>query len=264
MGVSKARRERFLAEHPYCCFCGGEAPNETEDHIPGRQFFSSRNWPEGFCFPACRSCNSRTMKAENFCAALSKMLRPWGSPFSEEEVSSALKAFSREFHSELSEMFLKPNEIRRYLRDHDLDKPNGFLEDTGMMRVPGAANRYIAELGSKLSCALHYRETGRIVRKDQPLSLLWFTNELIVNGQTPFPEQSIINRVPLISRGRKDFQEEFRYLWNANKNENLFAFIAEFGNAYCIQGGIFNSKRDVEFPLFDIFGNPLNEYANFN
>ena len=54
----RVRRARFLAAHPCCCFCGGGIRAETEDHIPARSLFVDRQWPEGFVFPACRSCNS--------------------------------------------------------------------------------------------------------------------------------------------------------------------------------------------------------------
>ena len=49
--IERARRTRFLAAHPYCCFCGGVVATETEDHIPARSLFVNRQWPEGYVFP---------------------------------------------------------------------------------------------------------------------------------------------------------------------------------------------------------------------
>jgi len=56
MGQARRRRaalDRFLAEDPVCCFCGGSRAAETGDHVPGRAIFLERKWPEGYLFPAC-------------------------------------------------------------------------------------------------------------------------------------------------------------------------------------------------------------------
>jgi hypothetical protein len=40
--------EAFKAEHPFCCFCGGQAPTEQIDHVPPCSIFDDRIWPEGY------------------------------------------------------------------------------------------------------------------------------------------------------------------------------------------------------------------------
>src|SRR5262245_13493291 len=47
IGDSKRRKNKFLAEHPWCCFCGGSEKAITEDHQPARSLFDGRGWPEG-------------------------------------------------------------------------------------------------------------------------------------------------------------------------------------------------------------------------
>jgi hypothetical protein len=44
MGDSKRRKNRFFAEHPRCCFCGGDNEATTEDHQPARGLFDGRRW----------------------------------------------------------------------------------------------------------------------------------------------------------------------------------------------------------------------------
>jgi hypothetical protein len=48
IGDSKRRKNKFLAEHPWCCFCGGSEKATTEDHQPARSLFDGRRWPEGY------------------------------------------------------------------------------------------------------------------------------------------------------------------------------------------------------------------------
>src|SRR5947208_16124188 len=45
MSQARNKRERFFADHPTCCFCGGETPATTVDHIPSRNHFSERIAP---------------------------------------------------------------------------------------------------------------------------------------------------------------------------------------------------------------------------
>lgn len=47
----KKRKQEFLKQHPVCFNCGTAAAT-TEDHVPSRECFVDRHWPEGFVFPA--------------------------------------------------------------------------------------------------------------------------------------------------------------------------------------------------------------------
>src|SRR6266702_3296638 len=73
MGSGKTHRQRFLTTHPRCCFCGGAATSAEPDHVPSRVLFDGRQWPEGFEFPACVSCNRASRHDEQIIAMLSRM-----------------------------------------------------------------------------------------------------------------------------------------------------------------------------------------------
>ena len=57
MARHRSSLRSFLEEHRHCIFCGGDTPATTQDHVPSRQLFSQRWWPEGYVFPACTGCN---------------------------------------------------------------------------------------------------------------------------------------------------------------------------------------------------------------
>lgn len=48
---------RFLSQHPYCCFCGGGQKSTTMDHVPPKASFPDGYLPEDLEFPACEACN---------------------------------------------------------------------------------------------------------------------------------------------------------------------------------------------------------------
>src|SRR3990172_1584845 len=76
MSESRAKRshkQRFLAENPFCCFCGGNARATTVDHVPSIQMFSLRLRPQGLEVPACRSCNQVTRQHEQVAAILGRV-----------------------------------------------------------------------------------------------------------------------------------------------------------------------------------------------
>ncbi|MBY2951549.1 hypothetical protein [Rhizobium leguminosarum] len=56
MGAGKKRKQRFLDDNPLCFFCGEQST--TVDHVPSRECFRDRVWPEGYEFPACAACNN--------------------------------------------------------------------------------------------------------------------------------------------------------------------------------------------------------------
>jgi hypothetical protein len=58
--MSRVRKNAFFSAHPVCIFCGGGEKATTIEHCPPRAMFQFRDWPEGFEFPACESCNHGT------------------------------------------------------------------------------------------------------------------------------------------------------------------------------------------------------------
>ena len=75
MGEAKKKNKQkavFLKQHPFCCFCGGEKPATTIDHVPSIQLFRLKKRPKGLEFPACKQCNQSTGTHELVAAFLSR------------------------------------------------------------------------------------------------------------------------------------------------------------------------------------------------
>ena len=73
MGEGKRKRTKtdsLIAEHPFCCFCGGAVLTKTLDHVPARIIFPNKHRPKGLEFPACGRCNSQSKEAEALLAVI--------------------------------------------------------------------------------------------------------------------------------------------------------------------------------------------------
>src|SRR5436190_22374266 len=95
----------FLELHPTCIFCGGAAPATTQDHVPSRQLFTDRWWPEEYVFPACARCNQSTRRAEQVVALLSRFGPGETNDNEDREFRSVLTAVQNNDPEILREMF---------------------------------------------------------------------------------------------------------------------------------------------------------------
>jgi hypothetical protein len=71
MGSAKNYRRNYLIINPLCAFCG--QPATTIEHCPPRAMFQFRQWPEGFEFPSCETCNLGTGDHDLLISMLARM-----------------------------------------------------------------------------------------------------------------------------------------------------------------------------------------------
>lgn len=123
MGEQRRRKERFLREHPYCCFCGGHTLATTEDHQPGRVFFRNREWPEGFVFPACVPCNAASRNSERI---LGVLIHGHADDDDRSVYQKNLESVRREFPEQIQNLIMTTREARNVFKDRGLKTPRGF------------------------------------------------------------------------------------------------------------------------------------------
>src|SRR5947209_20248260 len=100
----KRQTREFLIRHPICIFCGGSEPATTRDHVPSRQTFHLREWPEGYVFPSCARCNRATKDTEQVMAMLSRMGPDPNSIAHRLEVKRIISAVANNYPEVLMEM----------------------------------------------------------------------------------------------------------------------------------------------------------------
>jgi 5-methylcytosine-specific restriction endonuclease McrA len=61
---NKSATQRFLKNHPFCCFCGEDIAAETREHMPPKSLFDGSHRPDKLVMPACKKCNSGTSTSD--------------------------------------------------------------------------------------------------------------------------------------------------------------------------------------------------------
>lgn len=93
--LKQSRTQQFLKEHPFCCFCGGNEPATTRDHVPSRQIFTGKLRPQGLEVPACDRCNSGTSRHEQVAAMFSRLYPDPVKRLEKEETQKIIWAVNR-------------------------------------------------------------------------------------------------------------------------------------------------------------------------
>ena len=164
--VKQYNREQYLAHNPYCCFCG--APATTTDHIPSRQYFLGRVWPEGFEFPACVPCNAETRLDEQVSAFVLNLRLINNNPEIEALLVRILRAIITNSpdvaHEWKSGLATSVSGIKRAFREAFGplgDELRG--QNCGMINLGPLTRQRIERFTTKLAKALFYKHTGRIL-----------------------------------------------------------------------------------------------------
>ncbi len=240
MGMSKLRRAQFFSAHPWCCFCGGRAPATTEDHIPGRAIFDSRNWPEGYNFPACDACNGLTRFAEIIIAMISR-IRSRGDLTTDQqdlEMRRAMDGVRNNFPDAYKAMRVSANDVRRFLKNTGREKPAGTpLSDVPVIQLAQPAFLLaIKTFATKLFCALHYKHTGEVVPPTGVVASWFFSNVQVFDGKIPETILSIVQSRPALVRSNNDLHDQFSYQFTVAAEKTTSVYLCSFRESFALIG----------------------------
>lgn len=228
MGESQRRRDRFLRDHPTCCFCGGRRAAETEDHQPARVFFAGRNWPEGFAFPACARCNSVSRESERVMALLIH-----GESGSEDRKKFQEHAASldRAYPSLISSMLpSSSNEVRSILRSKQIPRPQGVpLGEIPIVKLDRDFwEEHFNMFARKLFLALHYQCYSTVL---PPHGAIWAfpaTNADLPKAEWIKDFARAAEQIAIPIRNGQRLGSQFSVRWNVVPGHNSGLFVAQF------------------------------------
>ncbi|WP_162917473.1 hypothetical protein [Dongia deserti] len=253
----KKRREAFLQEHPFCCFCGGTAKTTTEDHIPARAIWDGRVWPEGYAFPACGHCNDATRTDELIISLLSRMYPDPATPQAREEMRKAMRGVSNNVPGLLEAMAQSAQQLREAAHHGVALHDGNTLEGLPMIslqdqRIHDAVTAY----GTKLGCALHYLHTGRIIPATGEIISRWFSNLDAIEGKIPESAFHLAREIPELHRGNRQLHDQFSYGFAITDDARLGFYLTTFRQSFAIaigvsteSGGLFEEIDEVQHPL---------------
>jgi hypothetical protein len=235
MGEAKnklTRTDKFILDHPYCCYCGGSTPATTLDHVPSRQTFLLKYRPQGLEVPACKKCQGITKGHELVTALVTRVYPDVGSKAEWEDLKKLCKGIRRNMPLLLDE--LQPSWLQQYdYRQEKAILPTGV----GILNVSGPrVNESMHLVGVKLCLALHYYHLGSIVPKTAGIAVKWYTNQQQLKGAIPQELSSLFTSHHTLKQGRWNVKDQFEYSWAATENRQQSAYFAGFRQSFAIAG----------------------------
>jgi hypothetical protein len=250
MSEKSARKLRFFAEHPYCCFCGGFKPSAEPDHVPGRAFFNNRQWPVGYEFPACVECNRATRRDEQAVAMLSRIYPD--APTAEEQaaVHKLMGEVHRNHPGLFSEMQPSIRQLRAATRKYGLKPAAGQpLDSLPVLSVSGPlVNEAIRQFSRKLLCALFYKHTGHILGPAGGMAMRWYANIQINADEIDRAIAEVTPHAPKLERNAKALDGQFFYRWGITDTKRMAAFLVFFRQTFAILGIVTQEPESLPIP----------------
>jgi hypothetical protein len=248
MGDSKRRKNRFFAEHPRCCFCGGDNEATTEDHQPARGLFDGRRWPVGYVFPACALCNAASRRDEAVLAFVVR-LGYAEAELSQEQIKEWRRALTgmRNNFSDLAQL-LTANEKRGFLKERGIERPpNLALTDLPMI----ALDREIIDsafrtCALKLFCALYYKHVGAIVPRTGGIFARWMMNVDVMQGAIPAEMLAVLRAQPMVQRANVNLSSQFSYKFAVSEDAKHAFFICAFRHAFAWIGAVSVDPANID------------------
>jgi hypothetical protein len=239
-GARSAKWRRFVAKHPLCCFCGGNEPSVTIDHIPARGLFLSRLWPEGYSFPACQRCNNSSSRDESLITWLVRIRFDGYSGEAEADFKRACQNVQRlapevwaeiRFHSRL--------ETRKLMRARGLPDTYPGTDIVRTIAVPQSILEAAARYGEKLAKALHYFHTSTIAPGAAVIKARVFTNAEALAAEFLDRFLAVITGEPNIRSAKSSLSDQFNYRYLAIEDGQASAFVVRFADGIVLVLAVF-------------------------
>ncbi|MDT4290176.1 hypothetical protein RO575_11455 [Methylomonas sp. MO1] len=251
MSQSKNRKQQFLTSNPVCCFCGGVSPSEEPDHVPSRAFFTNRQWPEGYEFPACVTCNRASRHDEQVVAMLSRLYPESSNSADSAAIEKLMVAVSRNYPEVMEEMLPTLRQKRNAAKKYKLElQPGQTHADLPLLSVRGPlVNSAIHSFSRKLFCALYYKHAGQVLKSSGGIAVLWFSNLQIDEDKIPRELGNVLSGFPKLERSRTNLDDQFFYRWAIADTKEVAVFLAFFRRSFAILGYVHQQADRFELPL---------------
>jgi len=250
-------KQRFLAENPLCCFCGGTSPAAEPDHVPGRVFFRDRQWPEGFVFPSCEKCNRVSRTSEDIVSLLTSYFdddanrkrycsRRDSVRLNHPEVIESLKMSSNELRAAAKSVGISPHPGQTYasLPIAKID-PNIWLPHFRMV-------------GKKIVLGLHYQCFQRPLGSDGTIWLSFNTNADLNLSHDLDEMLAYAPQLVMPMRNKKMLGDQFAIRYGISVELQASLFVIQIQHklvitSLCVENpvvvGYFTNEEYVEHPF---------------
>jgi len=198
--------------------------------------FQHRQWPEGFEFPACETCNHGSGDDDLIVSMLARM-----DPFEERgnrdgRLEGLMLATNKQHPGLLAKMIPSAAEARRNNRQLGIIPDAGQThQEAGAVKVPNEVHVAVCSLAEKLAKGIYYRETSKVFSSSGCLLLNWFTNaDLFREGKYIVFDllKEIGGNIPPVQRTGVFLNDQFEYKISFSPEADILVLQARFGNAF--------------------------------
>jgi hypothetical protein len=230
------RQQRLLTENPLCCFCGGLTPSSTVDHVPPQACFQAGFFPEGFEFPACKSCNSSSRKDDQIFAYHIQLADPnWAN----KDVKTLLRiqnGVRNNFPGALPNTSLTNDQKRKALAEMGIEPPaDDILTNLPLAGISKEFRDSAQTIGRKLGCALYFKETGKPLTKEH---FIWTATFHMPGPNAQILTDYLANLLPDERKGGrknvKNYGNRFGYKSGYKPDEDFFVASCQFGDGMAV------------------------------
>jgi hypothetical protein len=240
MGEASQKRsttQKFIAEFPECCFCGGLRPATTREHMPPKSLFDDSHRPDKLIMPACDECNQGTSTADLAVATVSRW--NYNSGPQERLDHRKLSARGRRQAPELIEEWtslrndpIKRAGARRHLIEHGVPVP----DDAGLTTVGPLTIRQLNLFAHKAILALYFEHFRRPLSNAGRFCAFWRSKEDFVRDGIPSIFFEMLPKYGTLIQGHWNERETFEYRHDINVDEGLFGCFARFRQGFFVFG----------------------------
>jgi hypothetical protein len=252
--MSRKRKDAFFIAHPNCIFCGGAEKATTIEHCPPRAMFQFRQWPDGFEFPACSSCNHGTADHDLIIALLART-----DPFTEAgnrdgRMPMIIESVHQKHPSMIGKMMPNALESRTLNRKLGIVPPPGLTnQEAGPVRVTEEMHRAVEVFAAKLTKAVYYMRTNNVFPSEGRIALKWFTNSELITNQGRYVVFDLLQQLdglaPALVRSNSLLNDQFEYKISISPDGDILALQARFGNGFgfAVFASTDRAKLDASF-----------------
>ena len=232
----RKRKQEFLKQHPLCFNCGTAAAT-TEDHVPSRECFVGRQWPEDFVFPACEPCNAMIASIEQGMALLIRVADQDESRVDQAVLEKLIRGVRNNTPDLLPREFANDAERKKAIAESGwVPGPGETLADAPVLALGPGWRDAVHAFARKLTLALYYKELGKPLPLDHHIRTEFFqftdhaAPEIVEQFRTMMPEYRAGERRNF------DFGDQFQYIVGRSDEEGVFAYLAQLARSWFIVG----------------------------